>query len=649
LNTKLKKLVGGALSGLIIGVILTPPLAADDPPAFDLAAHYTKFEYRIPMRDGVHLFTAVYVPKDASKTYPFFVNRTPYSVGPYGEGHYPSKLGPTHLFDEAGYIFVMQDVRGRWQSEGDYDIERPHIDHPDSRQVDESTDMYDTVEWLLHNIPNNNGRVGLYGVSYNGFYATASIIDSHPAIKACSPQAPVTDFYMGDDWYHNGALMLDAAFDFLPAFRRQANPMRPPEYHEPFVYGSADSYDFFLRAGSLSELDGRLQKLGASYFSEVISHPNYDAFWQARDISRHLHNVHCAVLNVGGLFDAEDISGPVKTFHAIESQSPDATDLLVEGPWVHGGWAERDDAAIGNVRFGSKTGDFFRTQIQFPFFEHYLKGADDAHLPKAYVFETGTNVWRRYASWPPADAQWRTLYLQAAGGLAFQKPGDGAGSEYDEYVSDPEHPVPSVGYAYGPVEGVNGCKVPKEYMVSDQRFAAKRPDVLVYQTPPLDEDVTVVGPVEPKLFVSTSGTDSDWVVKLIDVYPADTAGMPGGPDKPTTDVPMPAPAMGGYEQLVRGEPMRGKFRHSFEHPEAFTPGKVEEVDFSMPDVSHTFRAGHRIMVQVQSSWFPLTDRNPQTFTDIPQAKPGEYLKATERIYHSQAAPSGIVVGTIATH
>jgi putative CocE/NonD family hydrolase len=632
-----------ALFGLFATAVLAPLLRADDPAPFDVAAHYTKFEYRIPMRDGAHLFTAVYVPKDESKPYPFFVTRTPYSAGPYGEDHYPPRLGPSREFDEAGYIFVVQDVRGRYESEGAYDLVMPHIDNPTGKQTDESTDMYDTVEWLLHNVPNNNGRVGVYGVSYNGFYAEASIIDSHPAIKACSPQAPVTDFYMSDDWYHNGAFMLDAAFDFFLGYKPVANPTLPPKSGVPFDYGTADSYEFFLRAGSLADLDERYMKHGSPFFTLMLEHTSYDAFWQARDISRHLHNVHCAVLNVGGLFDAEDISGPVKTFHAIERMNPGATDLLVEGPWVHGGFAGRPGASIGNVRFASKTSEFFRSHIQFPFFEQYLKDGPDAHLPKAYVFETGTNVWRRYDSWPPKNAQLRTLYFQRGGGLAFEKPSGAEGPDFDEYVSDPKHPVPPVGYAYGPAEGGGSPKVPKEYMVSDQRFAAKRPDVLVYQTQPLDEDVTVAGPVQPKLFVSTSGTDSDWVVKLIDVYPADTAGEPPG-DSP--DVPMPAVTMGDYEQLVRGEPMRGKFRKGFDNPEAFTPGKVEEVDFSMPDVNHTFRRGHRIMVQVQSSWFPVTDLNPQTFTDIPTAKPEQFQKATERVYHSEAAPSGILLGTL---
>ena len=635
----------GVLLGLFAVAALARGLAADASPPFDVAAHYTKHEYRIPMRDGVHLFTSVYTPKDASKPYPLFLTRTPYSVGPYGEDAYPEKLGPSREFDEAGYIFVFQDVRGRWQSEGAFDLVTPEADTHTGLQTDESTDAYDTIEWLLHNVPNNNGRVGVCGTSYNGYYSTAAIVDSHPAIRACSSQAPVTDFYMGDDWYHNGAFMLDAAFDFFVGFRKLANPLLPPKSGEAFTYGTTDSYDYFLRAGSLSNLDATYLKHASAYFSEVISHPSYDAFWQARDISRHLHNVHCAVLNVGGLFDAEDISGPMRTFHAIDRMSPEATNLLVEGPWVHGGW-NRPGTGIGNVHFASRTGDFFRTQIQFPFFEHYLKDAADPQLPKAYVFETGANVWRRYDSWPPRDVQSRTLFFQASGGLAFDKPAKAEEAGFDEYVSDPAHPVPPVGYAYGPVEGSNGPKVPKEYMVSDQRFAAKRPDVLVYETTPLEKDVTVAGPVLPRLFVSTSGTDSDWIVKLIDVYPADF--KVDAADKAPPDVAMPAVVMGGYEQLVRGEPMRGKFRNGFDRPEAFTPGKVVEVDFSMPDINHTFRAGHRIMVQVQSSWFPLTDRNPQTFTDIPNAKPEQFQKATERVYRSAEAPSGIEIGTVAS-
>jgi putative CocE/NonD family hydrolase len=623
------------LSGL---VVLGVSLFAQEQPAFDVAGHYIKHEYRIPMRDGVRLFTTVYVPRDTTKPYPILMIRTLYSVGPYGEDKYPAQLGPSREFDEAGYIFVKQDVRGRWQSEGSWDAMTPHIDHPTALQTDESTDTYDTVEWLLRQVPNNNGRVGIYGISYPGFFAAASVIDTHPAIKACSPQAPVADLYMNDDCYHNGAFMLDAIFSFATYFKPQTGPTLP-KYVVPFDYGTTDAYDFFLHAGSLGNLDDRYLKRSSATFTNWYTHTSYDSYWQTRDISRHLHNIHCAFLIVGGLFDAEDISGPMKTFNAIGQLNPEVPVVLVEGPWAHGAWAEYNGAAIGNVSFASNTGEFFRVHIQLPFFEQYLKGSVDAHLSKAYVFETGTNVWRKYPSWPPPALQWRTLYFQRDEGLGFEKPRHSEGSDFDEYVSDPMHPVPPVAYTYG-------GQVPQEYMVADQRFAAKRPDVLVYETTPLEKDITIAGPVKPKLFVSTSGTDADWVVKLIDVYPADYTGKVSNPEKAIFDVPGPTVEMGGYEQLVRGEPMRGKFRHSFERPEAFIPGKVEGVDFSMPDVNHTFRRGHRIMVQVQSSWFPVTDRNPQTFTDIPNATPDQFQKAVQRVYRCEASPSGIVIGTL---
>jgi hypothetical protein len=353
-----------------------------------------------------------------------------------------------------------------------------------------------------------------------------------------------------------------------------------------------------------------------------------------------MRNIHCAVLTVGGWFDAEDLQGPFTTFHSIDSNNSGIFNALVVGPWVHGGWARYDGEHLGRAEFVSSTGDFYRKNILFPFFEQYLKGTSDANLPKAYVFETGTNVWRRYSEWPPKNAAPKTLYLQANGGLSFESPANEAPS-FDEYVSDPAKPVPFVNYT--------AQNVPQEYMISDQRFAASRPDVLIYETPVLEEDVTIAGPISPRLFVSTSGTDSDWDVKLIDVYPADypdsklDAPRPEDRNKPRTDVPPPSFTMAGYQQLVRGEPFRGKFRHGFEKPEPFTPGKVEELKYTFQDVNHTFRRGHRIMVQIQSSWFPLTDRNPQTFVNIPDAKPSDFVKATERVYHTTAQPSGIGV------
>ena len=611
-----------------------------DAPEFEVKAHYTKYEYRIPMRDGVHLFTAVYVPKDASRPYPFLINRTPYSVGPYGVDNYRNQLGPAPEFDKAGYIFVMQDVRGRYMSEGTFVEMRPHIDNKKSKQeVDDSTDLYDTIDWLLKNVPNNNGNAGIWGISYPGFYTSASIIDSHPALKAASPQAPMTDLFKGDDAYHGGAFMLAANFGFYAFFKPQENPA-PPKESVGFDWGTKNGYDFFLNAGSIGTLKKYLE--GNSWlWDDQVHHDTYDDYWKARNLAPHMKNIHCAVLTVGGWFDAEDLQGPFSTFHAIDQQNQGISNMLVVGPWVHGGWGHYDGEHLGRVSFASDTGEYYRTKILFPFFEQYLKGGPDAKLPKAYVFETGTNTWRQYSAWPPPNAERKTLYFQANGGLSFDPPANDAAA-YDEYVSDPAKPVPFVNYA--------ALNVPQEYMLSDQRFADSRTDVLVYQTPVLTEDVTIAGPISPKLFVSTTGTDSDFDVKLIDVYPADypesKEDAPREDRRHRKDVGAPEFEMGGYEQLVRGEPFRGKFRHSFEKPEPFTPGKVEELSYTFQDVNHTFRRGHRIMVQVQSSWFPLTDRNPQTFVNIPDAKPSDFVKATERVYHSKAQASGIGVGVV---
>jgi uncharacterized protein len=605
-----------------------------DAPDYDVQEHYTKYEYLIPMRDGVHLFTAVYVPKDATHSYPFLINRTPYSVAPYGVDQYPKYLGPSLEFRKSGYIFVNQDVRGRWQSEGIFVEMHPHIDNKKSKQdVDDASDLYDTIEWLLKNVPNNNGNAGIWGISYPGFYTSASMIDSHPALKAASPQAPMTDLFMGDDSYHGGAFMMDSNFEFYEFFLQQHGPQLPSKNEAEFDYGTKDGYGFFLNMGPLAESS----KFFAGHdqlWNDQYQHDTYDDYWKSRNLAPHLKNIHCAVLTVGGWFDAEDLQGPFSTYRAVEKNNPGIFNALVMGPWVHGGWARYDGNRLGHVSFASNTSDYYRQQILFPFFEQYLKGATDAKLPEAYVFETGTNVWRQYSAWPPKNAEAKTLYFREDGALSFDPP-EAAGA-FDEYVSDPAKPVPYVAYPT--------LETPQEYMVSDQRFAASRTDVLVYQTAPLTEDVTLSGPVSPNLFLSTSGTDSDWVVKLVDVYPPDYPDPPAPDgDKPRTDVAQPAFAMAGYQQLIRGEPFRGKFRKSFEKPEPFTPGKVESVDFTMPDVNHTFRRGHRIMVQVQSSWFPLVDRNPQTFVDIPSAKASDFVKATERVYRSKQQPSSVGV------
>jgi putative CocE/NonD family hydrolase len=620
--------------GIATGSFLAVQTRSQIEGASGIREEYVKSEYRIPMRDGKRLFTAVYAPRDRSRSYPFLMTRTPYSVAPYGASEYRRSLGPSEEFQKSGYIFVYQDVRGRYMSEGTFLEMNPHIDNKKTaRDVDDSSDAHDTIDWLLKNVPNNNGKVGIWGISYPGFYTSASIIDSHPAIKAASPEAPITDLFMGDDAYHGGAFMLAANFGFYVDFEPQAVPTLPPKDSPRFDYGTRDGYQFYLKLGALDNAE-RYFKGQNPLWDDQVAHDTYDDYWKVRNLEPHLRDIHCAVLTVAGWFDAEDLAGPFKVYRSIEAKDPGTFNGLVVGPWVHGGWARYDGYRLGDVTFGSNTGQLFRTEILFPFFEHYLKNAADPQLPKAYVIETGSNEWRKYPSWPP-KAETRTLYFRDGGGLSFDAPPAGKSSHtYDEYVSDPNRPVPFLAY---PAVGV-----PQEYMDSDQRFAATRPDVLVYETEPLDRDVTIVGPVSPRLFVSTTGTDSDFVVKLIDVYP-DTGEEPPRDESLGNDVGPPRVTMAGYEQLVRGEPMRGKFRKSFERPEPFTPGQVEEVDFTMPDINHAFLRGHRIMVQVQSSWFPLVDRNPQKFENIPDAKPSDFGKAVERIYRGTGQSSGVVV------
>jgi uncharacterized protein len=595
--------------------------------AAEIRARYTKYEFRIPMRDGAKLFTAVYVPKDAapSKTYPFLIERTPYSVGPYGSDNYPKRLGPARSFVADGFIFVYQDVRGRFQSDGTFIEVTPHKEVKKGTQdVDESTDTYDTIDWLLKNVPNNNGRAGIYGISYPGFYAAAGMPDSHPALKACSPQAPVTDLYMGDDAYHNGAFMLEANFGFYTFFKPRAGLEYPPKAWDNFDYGTNDGYDFYLAMGPLSNAKKLYLKDTNFYWDDQVRHPNYDEFWKSRNISAHMKNVHCAVMTVGGLFDAEDLQGPYKIFNSVATMSPETPNRIVEGPWVHGGWAYTNGDHLGPINFAGDNSAYFNDQVLLPFFQQYLKDAGDAKLPSALIFETGTNVWRRYETWPPKNTQTTTLFLQSGAMLAFEPANEKPG--YDEYVSDPGHPIPFV--------ETQSTSVPQTYMAADQRFASKRPDVEVYQTEPLEEDITVTGSVRPKLWVSSSGTDSDFVVKLIDVYPMNY------PD------PVPNPRdvhMGGYQQMVRGEPFRAKFRNSFEKPEPLESNKPTAIHFDLPSINHTFRRGHRIMVQIQSTWFPLVDRNPQKFVNIPDAKPEDFQKATQRVYRGGEHASAIVL------
>jgi putative CocE/NonD family hydrolase len=596
----------------------------------DVKARYTKYEYMVPMRDGVKLFTSIYAPKDTTQKYPFLLTRTPYSVAPYGVDQYRGSVGPSEHFQKSGYIFVYQDARGRYMSEGLFQQVRPFVpDKKSSKDIDESTDTYDTIGWLLKQVPNHNGRVGMIGVSQPGFHVAASIIDSHPALKAASPQAPTADYYMGDDVYHNGAFMLGANFGFYSAFVPRTGGPEPPKPAIRFDPGTADAYDFFLHAPPLAAANELLFGSAAAYWQEIVDHTTYDDFWKKRSLWRFMDRVKCAVLNVGGWFDAEDPVGPFHIYRSVEQKNPGIVNALVMGPWSHGGWGRGPGDRLGNLIFSVKTGEFFREQIQFPFFEQHLKDRP-ANLPEAYMFATGINEWRRHDTWPPAGARALTLHLGGGGRLSAAAPsGEGA---FDEYVSDPNRPVPYVGYVAGGMTA--------DYMTEDQRFASTRPDVVTYAGDRLEEDLLVAGPIKVHLTVSTTGTDSDFVVKVIDVYPNDfpTPALPAGQTAAANAV-----RMGGYQQLVRGEPFRGKFRNSFEKPEPFVPGKPATIDFELPDVYHAFRRGHRVMVQIQSSWFPLVDRNPQKFMDIPKAVPADFQKATQRVYRSATQGSSITL------
>ena len=585
--------------------------------------HYTKQEHLIPMRDGVKLMTAVFVPNDSTKSYPMLMKRTPYNVGPYGEDKYPSKLGPSEHFVKAGYIFVNQDVRGRFASEGEFTQVTPHLPNKTKpTEVDESSDTYDTIEWLLKNVPNHNGRVGMFGISYPGFYAAAGMIDAHPALKAVSPQAPVGDWYF-DDFLHHGSFFLAHAFKWLTgnATERPKPTIEPPK---PYVYPTPDGYKMFLDAGSVENIDKLYLKGTIPFWQEMMLHPNRDEFWQKRALIPHLKNVAPAVMTVTGWYDAEDLYGSFKTYHSIEQQNPKVKSVLVVGPWHHGGWASVDGDKLGNVTFGSKTAAFYRAEIELPFFEKYLKNKDLPAPAEAIVFETGSNAWRTFDHWPPQQTETKRLFLHEAGVLKFTQPDSSTtDAHFDEFVSDPNKPVPYC--------EIITPKMTIEYMVDDQRFASRRPDVLTYQTEVFTEDTVLAGPLEADLWVSTTGTDADWVVKLIDVRP---------------DAPEATP-LAGYQMLIRSEVFRGRFRNDYAKPEPFQPSEPTRVRFELLDVLHRFQKGHRLMVQIQSTWFPLVDRNPQTFIpNIYFAKSDDFQKATHRVFRSAAHPTSLKIGVL---
>ena len=589
--------------------------------------NYSKTECYVPMRDSIRLFTSIYSPRDKSGKYPILIMRTPYGIKPYGPDTFPPMLGPSKYFANDKYIFVYQDVRGKFMSEGIFENMTAAKPHKSSGQMaDNSTDTYDLVEWLLKNVQNNNGKVGLWGISYPGFYAVAGILNTHPAIKCASPQAPIADWFIDDDIHHNGAFALIMAYNFFEIFG--INTDKPYQQRSSKkIYPTKDAYNFFLGINPLRNVNEKYFENKVPFWDSIALHDTYDYFWKQKSTSSLLNNIKPAVMTVGGWFDGEDLYGTLETYKSIENQNPNVFNILVMGPWIHGGWAGTKGDSLGLIAFDSETSDFYQKEIEKKFFDHFLKDTTIPDLPEILAFETGTNVWKTYNKWPPEKSHFESLYFCEKNGLTFEKPGN-PGFIYDEYISNPYKPVP-----YTQSFHASGLFYNKEYPTEDQRFASARPDVLYYQTDFLENDLTVTGPVQADLYVSTSGTDADWVVKLIDVFP----------DTILTERPAKASVeMAGYQMLVRGEILRGKFRNSIEKPQPFMAGKIEHISFKLQGINHTFKQGHRIMVQVQSSWFPLFDRNPQQFMNIFEATDKDFVISTNRIYRSSNHPSSII-------
>ena len=615
------------INSLLLLLFVSAAMAQTDQDSAWIKDNYTKLEQYIPMRDGIKLFTSVYLPNDKSEKHPVLMVRTPYSCAPYGKEFSPRLWGGHwKYYARENYIIVVQDVRGRWMSEGEFADVRPFNKNKSGTETDEASDTYDAIDWLVKNIGNNNGNVGIFGISYPGFYATMAAASNHPSLKAVSPQAPVTDWFMGDDFHHNGAFFQMDGFSFYSGFgkpRPKPTTIGLPGYQ----FLIRDNYKFYLE-NTLPDLMHHMHD-SVAFWKDLYAHPNYDDWWKARNARNAMYNVKPAMLIVGGLFDAEDCWGAWNLYKAIEKQNPGIHNKLVMGPWYHGQWASNDGTKMGNVKFESNTSQWYQNNVELPFFNYYLKGkGDNPDLAEATIFFTGENKWRKLDQWPPAG-NGRDIYLEANGLLSWNRPGKP--TNFTEYISDPSHPVPYT-------EDVHFQRT-REYMTDDQRFASRRPDVLTFETGELEEDLTLAGAAGVNLKVSISSTDADFVVKIIDVFPdnfkypgeAQATGRAGGGAYP----------MGGYQMLVRGEIMRGKFRNGFETPAAFKPGKIETVKFDLPDIAHTFKKGHRLMIQIQSSWFPLADRNPQKFMNIYEAVQADFQKANIRIYHDAANASTI--------
>ena len=591
-------------------------------------AKYEKREVTIEMRDGVKLFTAVFTPRDKSKTYPIMMNRTCYSCQPYGPDQFPGRIAPSAVMEQESYIFVKQDVRGRWMSEGKFDNMRPHV--AGDSQIDESSDTYDTIEWLLKNVPGNNGKVGMWGISYPGFYSAAALPEHHPALVAVSPQAPVSDFYF-DDFHHQGAYLL-SYFGATATFGYQHNGPTKEKWYPEINPSSRDGWQFYMDLGSLKNA-GKYYGKDNFFWTELAEHPNYDEFWQRRSILPHLKNVSANVLTVGGFFDAEDLYGPLHIYRELEKNNPKMFNALVMGPWGHGDWARGSGLQkVGNMPYGTGISEFFQKEVEAPFFRHFLKGEGQPPQFEALMFDTGARQWQKFEKWPPAEAVTQKLYLNSNKQLAIVAPVD-VTSEFTEFISDPANPVP-----YRDRKDIRLQFTPREYMSDDQRFASSRPDVLVFESDVVTQPTTIVGDIAANLFVSTDQTDSDWIVKLIDVFPDDHPQIEGTPD---------GIKIAGYQMMVRSEVLRARFRNGFEKPQPFVPDEITSVRVPLQDVYHTFLPGHRIMVHVQSTWFPLIDRNPQKFVpNIFQADDSDFTSARHRLFHTAANPSHLEFRTV---
>lgn len=618
----------GASVLAIVLALAARPLAAQETP--DLRALYAKADYMVPMRDGVKLFTIVYAPRDTTRTYPVLLLRTPYSIPPYEPDVYRRRLGPSAEFDSAAYIFVFQDVRGKFRSEGEFEVMKPFkAVKRTARDVDESSDTWDTIEWAVKNLRRNNGRVGMWGISYPGWQTVMGMMEAHPALKAASPQASPSDMFIGDDFHHNGAFRLMYAFSWL-AGNARTRASQGTARGAAFDYGTPDGYRFFMEAGAPGRIDSLYFQGQVPAWNDFMKHPNYDDYWKAQNALKDLKTVPSSlpILNVAGWFDAEDFYGPMSIYYTLEKERAGNRSILAVGPWLHGGWNSMPGDQLGHIRFGSPTSRHFQTEVQFPFFECHLRDRCDKRLPEATVFETGSNQWRTYDTWPPRNAAERRLFLHPNGKLSFEPPPPASRLQqpYDAYPHDPDKPVPFS----AEVRTTQGHL----WMIEDQRFAAARPDVLVYESDPLEADVSIAGPIIASLDVSTSGTDADFVVKLIDVLPGNTPDNQPNPS---------GTRMGHFQMLLAGEVLRAKFRRSFERPSPMVPDEPTRIELDLRDRYHTFKKGHRIMVQIQSSWFPVIDRNPGTFVDIYHAKPSDYRRTTQRVYRSSERPSHLKV------